>query len=292
MTSTLAIGDRAYSSWSLRGWLLFDAFDIPVSVRHGRLYTDALPALLADFAPARTVPALRLPDGSVVWDSLAIAETLHERHPGAGLWPADPALRGLARSLAAEMHSGFAALREDCPMNLRVSHADYDAPAAVRADLTRIEALWSHALDRSGGPWLAGPWSVADAFFAPMAGRIAGYGLPVGPRAQGYVDALLAHPSVRRWRAMGLVDGPDQPIYARPQLTPRPWPGPPPLPARAVAAGPSVNASCPYSGRAVTDFAWIDGQVWGFCNPFCRDKTVADPAAWPAFMAMRAGAGH
>lgn len=226
MTYTLAIGDRSYSSWSLRGWLLFAAFGLPVTVRSARLYTDELPRLLADFAPARTVPALRLPEGAVVWDSLAIAETLAERHPEAGLWPAAPALRARARSLAAEMHSGFAALRQNCPMNLRASYADYAPPEAVLADLARIEALWAGALDLSGGPWLCVAYSAADAFFAPVATRIATYGLPVGPQAAGYVAAHLAHPDFRRWRAEGLAEGADQPFYARPALTPRPWPGP------------------------------------------------------------------
>lgn len=291
MTPDLAIGDRAYSSWSLRGWLLFDAFGLTVRVRTARLYTDELARVLEDFAPARTVPALRLEGGAVIWDSLAIAETLHELHPHAGIWPQDAALRAMARSLAAEMHSSFGALRQGCPMNLRVSYADFTPAEAILADLRRIEALWDHATMRSGGPWLAGEYSAADVFFAPVAGRIAGYGLPVSARAQAYVAAHLAHPSFRRWRAMGLVDGADQPFYARPELAPRPWPGPAPLPARAVAGGPAGNTACPYSGKPVTDFARIDGRVWGFCNPFCRDKTVADAAAWPAFVAMAGGQG-
>lgn len=286
MTPDLAIGDRGYSSWSLRGWLLFDAFGLKVRVRTARLYTDELATVLADFAPARTVPALRLEGGAVIWDSLAIAETLHEMHPDAGIWPQDPALRALARSMAAEMHSSFSALRQGCPMNLRVSYADFTPGEGILADLARIEGLWAHALDRSGGPWLAGGYSAADVFFAPVAGRIAGYGLPVSDRARAYVAAHLAHPSFRRWRAMGLVDGADQPFYARPELTLRPWPGPVPLAAEAVAAGPAQNTACPYSGKPVTDFARIDGRIWGFCNPFCRDKTVADAAAWPAFVAM------
>ncbi len=285
MTYELAIGDRAYSSWSMRGWLLFDAFGLPVQSLTARLYTDELPQLLKDFAPARTVPALRSGDGIVLWDTLAIAEFLAEAHPDAGLWPADRGLRALARSLAAEMHSSFSALRSACPMNLRVSYADFVPDAAVRADLDRIEALWSHALDRSGGPWLCGAYSVADAFFAPVAGRIAGYGLPVGDRAQGYVNQHLAHPSFRRWRAMGMVDGPDQDFYRRDHAR-RPWPGPEAIAARAVESGPSVNDTCPYSGKPVTHFLQAGGRVFGFCNAFCRDKTVADPEAWPTFMAV------
>ncbi len=283
----LAIGDRGYSSWSLRGWLLFHAFGIPVTTDSGRLYSDDFPRLMAGFAPARTAPALRLPGGVVIPESLAIAEELATRHPDAGHWPTDPTARAVARALAAEMHAGFGALREHCPMNLRVSYADCAPPQAVLEDLERLQAIWDWARATTGasGDWLCGPYSVADAFFAPVAARIAGHNLPVGPRAAAYVAAQLAHPSFRIWRAMGLVDGADQSFYARDWPT-RPWPGPVPLPARAVATGPSVNATCPYSGRTVTDFAEIDGRIWGFCNPFCRDKTVADPLAWPAFAAL------
>ena len=287
MTIDLALGDRAYSSWSLRGWLLFDAFAIPVRPRLGRLYTDDFARLLTRFAPARTVPAMRCEDGTVVADSLAIAEELASRFPAARIWPAAPRARAAARMLAAEMHSGFAALRAACPMNLRASYADSAPSDAVRADLARIEALWAWARAETGAetPWLCGPYSAADAFFAPVAARIAGYALPVGPEAAAYVAAHLAHPSFRRWRAMALVDGPDQEVYAKPFPT-RAWPGPPVLVARATAAGPAVNAACPYSGKPVTDFLDFDGRRWGFCNPFCRDKTAADPEAWPEFMAL------
>jgi len=285
MTHTLAITDRAYSSWSLRGWLLFAAFDLPVATRFGRIYTEDFPRMLADFAPARTVPAMITPEGAVVWETLAIAETLAEAFPQAGIWPADPVLRGMARSLAAEMHAGFGALRGHCPMNLRVSYQDCAPGPEVLADLARIEALWALALDRSGGPWLCGEYSAADAFFAPIAGRIAGYNLPVGPQAAAYVAAHLAHLAFRRWRAMGMVDGADQDFYRR-DYPRRPWPGPVPLPARAVDAGPSVNAACPYSGKPVTHFMEFEGRIWGFCNAFCRDKTLADPEAWPAFIAI------
>lgn len=226
MTYVLAIGDRSYSSWSLRAWLVFAGAGLPVALRQARLYSDEFPRLLAGFAPARTVPALRLPGGAVVWDSLAIVETLAERHPEAAVWPADPALRALARSLAAEMHGGFEALRATCPQNLRVGYADFVAPAPVCADLARIAALWSHALAASGGPWLCGAWGAVDAFFAPVAGRIATYGLPVPAEAAAYVAGHLAHPAFRAWRAAGLAEGPDQPSYARPHLTRRPWPGP------------------------------------------------------------------
>jgi glutathione S-transferase len=287
MTYDLAIGDRAYSSWSLRGWLLFDAFGLPVRSHRARLYTDELPDLLADYAPARTVPAMRTPEGSVIADSLAMAEELASRHPEAGLWPQDPAARGLARMLAAEMHSGFSALRSACPMNLRVAYTDFPMTEAVQADLTRIEALWDFARARfaKDSPWLFGAYSVADVSFAPVAGRIAGYGLKVGDTAAAYVAAHLAHPSFRRWRAMGMVDGDDQPNYWR-DFARGTWPGPAPLAAQAVAFGPSVNTACPYSGDPVTHYLSLNDKTYGFCNAFCRDKTVADAEAWPKFTAL------
>ena len=287
MTHDLVIGDRGYSSWSLRGWLLFDAFGIPVRTIRAQLYTDELPTILRDFAPARTAPTMRTPEGTVIPETIAIAEELASRHPGAGLWPSDPAARAVARVLAAEMHAGFSALRSHCPMNLRVSYAQSPVPEAVQADLDRLGTIWAWARGqtRPDGPWLAGGYSAADAFFAPVAGRIAGYNLPVTPAMADYVAAHLAHPSFRRWRAMGLVDGPDQAFYARDYPT-RPWPGPAPIPAQAVDSGTPENAACPYSGKAVTHLARIDGRIFGFCNAFCRDKTVADAAAWPAFMAI------
>lgn len=283
---TLAIGDRAYSSWSLRGWLLFDAFGIPVQTRTARLYSDDLAAVLADFPPARTVPVLRCDDGTIIPDSLAIAEELATRHPDAGIWPADPAARATARALAAEMHSGFTALRSHCPMNLRAAYAQTPLPDEVAADLARLDRIWSHAHRVTGAAtWLCGAYSAADAFFAPVAARIATYALPVTPAAQAYVAAHLAHPAFRRWRAMGLVDLPDQPVYAR-DYPPAPWPGTAPLPARAVTTGQPENGACPFSGAAITHLAEIDGHIIGFCNAFCRDKSVADPLAWPQVAAL------
>lgn len=290
MTYDLAIGDRSYSSWSLRGWLLFARFGLPVRVHTGVLYTDDFARLLGGFAPARQVPAIRTPEGEVVGETIAIAETLHERHPEAGIWPADPAARAMARYMAAEMHAGFTALRGDCPMNLLTSYTDSAPRPEVLADLARIEAIWARArarfgaTDPEGSPWLFGRYSAADAFFAPVATRIATYNLPVSAQAAAYVAAHLADPAFRRWRAMGRAENLVQPSYAKPYPE-RPWPGPAPRPA-AIADGPSENPACPYSGKPVSDFLRLDGRVWGFCNRFCRDKTLADPEAWPAFMAM------
>ncbi|MFM7656849.1 MAG: glutathione S-transferase N-terminal domain-containing protein [Paracoccaceae bacterium] len=286
MTYDLVIGDRAYSSWSLRGWLLFDAFDLPVRLHVARLYTDELPRLLKQFHPGKTAPTMRTPDGVVVPETIAIAEELASRHPEAGIWPADPKARAVARVLAAEMHAGFTALRSNCPMNLRVSYEDCAPPQAVLDDLARLEVIWDWARAETGAKvWLAGDYSAADAFFAPVATRIATYNLPVSDRAMDYVQAHLAHPSFRRWRAMGLVDGADQEFYRRPYPR-RPWPGPVPMAARAVEGVAAENTTCPYSGRPVTHVLEMEGRRFGFCNAFCRDKTVADPEAWPAFMAL------
>lgn len=287
MTYDLVIGDRAYSSWSLRGWLFFDAFGIPVKTRSARLYTDELPTLLKQFHPARTAPTMRTPEGAVVPETIAIAEELATRHTDAGLWPADPKARAIARAVSAEMHAGFTALRSHCPMNLRVSYTDCAPPDAVLADLARLDTIWTWARQETNSqtPWLCGPYSVADAMFAPVATRIATYNLPVTPAAMDYVMAHLAHPSFRRWRAMGMVDGADQDFYRR-DYPRRDWPGPKPLPARAVDGTDTENTTCPYSGKPVTHALELHGRRFGFCNAFCRDKTAADPEAWPQFMAL------
>ena len=280
----LAIGDRAYSSWSLRGWLLLDAFGLPHRVRRAQMRTEAFGALLAGFAPARTVPALRTPEG-VATDSLAIAEALAERHPGAGHWPSDPTARLLARSIVAEMHSGYGALRAACPMNLRTAWRGHEPSAEVAADLDRIASLWRLARGMAGdGPWLFGAYCAADAFHAPVAARIAGYGLAVPEDAAAYVATQLTSEPFRRWRAMALHDGPDQAMYAM-DLEPVPWPFAPEVTGER-AGGPSENAACPYSGEPALHFMALGGRTFGFCNPFCRDKTMADPMAWPAFRAL------
>jgi len=283
MTYTLLIGQRSYSSWSLRGWLCLAAFDIPVRVETATMYSDRFAAQVAAFGGHRTVPVLRSPEGALFSDSIAIAWHLAEAFPKSGLLPEGPQERGLAQSLIAEMHSGFSALRGACPMNLRTGWQGFAPDDAVKMDLARIEAIWSAALHRSGGPFLFGAYTLADAFFAPVAMRIAGYDLPVGMAAATYVQAHLSHAPLRRWRAMGQAEGPELPHYDM-TLPRRPFPMPPTIPAHAIDTAPSVNDSCPYSGQPVTHFADIGGRVWGFCNAFCRDKTVADPAAWPKFM--------
>lgn len=288
MTNKLFLGDYSYSSWSLRAWMLFRRFDIPVSIEIVDFMATGVAQQMAAYPPARTVPTMVTSEGTVIWDSLAIAEELNSRHPQAGLWPTDPGLRALARSLAAEMHSGFGTLRNLCPMNLRAAYSETPVPPELAQDLARLDAVWGLALSRSGGPWLCGAYSVADAFFAPVAARIAGYALPVSETARTYVAAHLADPAFRRWRAMGLARGATLPWYDRayPQVS---WPGPAPRPAQAIEEGSAENSACPYSGDPVTHLMRSEGRVFGFCNAFCRDKTVNDPDAWPAFVQMRDG---
>jgi glutathione S-transferase len=226
MTYTLAIGERAYSSWSLRGWLAFAAFGLEVETVTAPMDSPGFAATLAAFAPARTVPALRIAGLGVLWDTLAIAETLAERHPAIGFWPEHPARRALARALAAEMHAGFAALRAACPMDLRAAYAGFVPDAATRTDLARIEALWAAArATRPEGPFLFGAYSLCDAFFTPVATRIATYGLPASAEAQDYVAAHLAHAPFRAWRAAALAE-PRRLPTAGAGLATRPWPGP------------------------------------------------------------------
>ena len=289
MPYELFIGARTYSSWSLRGWLMFDPFDLPVKTRMLNLYGGDLPAELAahGLAPARLVPAMRTPEGLVLGETLAMAEHLAEAHPDAGLWPAAPAPRAAARWLVAEMHAGFATLRAACPMQVLGQYQGFEVSAAVTADLARLDQLFAYAETQrdAEGPWIFGAWSLADAFYAPVALRIAGYGLPVSDRLAAYTAAMLAHPSLRRWRALALTEVFERDPY--PSDLPRgAWAGPAPLSARAVEAGTPVNATCPFSGRAITDLAEIDGRILGFCNPTCRDKTVNDALAWPEVAAL------
>lgn len=197
---TLIIGNRNYSSWSLRAGLV---------LRHsGADFTEVLIPLdqpetgraIRAHSQAGKVPILR--HGTLsVWDSLAIAEYLAERFPAAGLWPADAEDRALARAVTCEMHSGFAALRSSLPMDLRARHMTGPVPAAVRDDIARIVAIWTDCRRRAGaeGPFLFGPFTIADAFFAPVVGRFRTYGIEVSGEAAAYADALWHWPDMQAW---------------------------------------------------------------------------------------------
>lgn len=225
MTYDLYIGDQTFSSWSLRGWLMLEKFGLPFRTHMVGLYVGTMAEDLAPLAPARLVPVMTTPEGTVIGETLAMGETLAERHPDAGLWPTDPAARALARWLSAEMHAGFGALRGDCPMQLLHQYDGFTPSGAVLKDLARIEELWALARSRHGrdGPWLFGAYSLADVFYAPVAARIAGYGLPIGEVAAAYVAAHLSDPAFKAWRAEGLKISYDPVPYAL-DLPTRPWP--------------------------------------------------------------------
>ncbi len=202
----LYIGDRLFSSWSLRGWLLLHKFNIPHKVHMTGLYSGTMAADLAALAPARFVPTLRTAHGTVVGETLAIAETLAEENPQAGIWPEDPAQRATARWLCSEMASGFSALRGECSMQLRHVWQGFEVSDAVQKDLDRLAQLWAHArkLSKTQTPWLFGAYSAADVFFAPVAARIIGYGLPVSDEDRAYCEALIAEPEMQTWREEAL----------------------------------------------------------------------------------------
>ena len=203
----LYIGNKNYSSWSLRPWLLMKQLGIAFTERKLRLdwaEGSAFKTTLLAIAPSGRVPLLVDDDGFAVWDSLAIAEYLAERCPDRPLWPADRLQRARARSLCAEMHSGFAALRERCPMNIEAALPEVGARAErewpdVIADVRRIDAMWSEQLAASGGPFLFGAFGAADAFYAPVCTRFATYALPASAEARAYRDRVLALPAMREW---------------------------------------------------------------------------------------------
>ena len=210
----LYIGNKNYSSWSMRPWVLLTqagiAFD-EVMVRFDSFDPgSAFKRALANATPTGKVPLLV--DGDLaVWDTLAIAEYVAEQYPDKQLWPADKAARARARSICAEMHSGFTALRGNCPMNIEANLADTGAliwrdKPAVRADVQRLVDMWSALLAEHGGPLLFGSFSIADAYFAPVCMRLKTYALPVPPAIAAYVDRVCALPGVQAWITQALAE--------------------------------------------------------------------------------------
>jgi glutathione S-transferase len=200
----LFIANKNYSSWSLRPWVLLSELAIPFEERLKPFSVDGKANPFLAFSPSGKVPCLV--DGNfTVWDSLAIAEYLAECHRG--VWPTDVKARAWARSAAAEMHSGFAALRECCTMNCGLRVRLHSNPAALQKDIARIGELWNDGLARFGGPFLAGAnFTAADAFFAPVAFRVQTYRLAFDTASQEYVMRMLALPSMRSWYASALAE--------------------------------------------------------------------------------------
>lgn len=196
----IILGNKNYSSWSLRAWLALAQTGADFEEVVVPLDRPETTASIHAWSPAGKVPILR--DGNeVIWDSLAICEYLAERFPRAGLWPEDVAARALARCVCAEMHAGFAALRRALPMDMR-THAPCGYDAEVGADIARICAIWSQCRGRfgEGGPYLFGAFTIADAFYAPVASRFATYAVDLPNDAKAYVAAILEHPAMRQWR--------------------------------------------------------------------------------------------
>ena len=202
MSLTLVIGNRNYSSWSLRPWLAFDEVRIPLA-------RPDTTAQILRYTPSGRVPCL-IAGALAVWDSMAICESVNEQYAGGSLWPADVGRRARARSVAAEMHSGFAALRTHLSMDIR-AHRPADGAAAlarpqVAAEVARIHGLWSDCLTASGGPFLFGPFSIADAFFAPVVTRFRTYAIPLAAPLARYADAVFALPAMQQWVAAAAAE--------------------------------------------------------------------------------------
>ena len=203
----LYIGNKNYSSWSMRPWVLLRQTGIPfeeVKLRFDSFdATSTFKQALVGVNPVGKVPVL-LDEDLAVWDTLAIAEYLAEKFPDKQLWPRDVRARARARSVCAEMHSGFVALRSHCPMNIEANLAEAgrliwrDQPA-VRADVQRINSMWGELLNRHSGPMLFGDFSIADAYFAPVAMRLKTYALPVPQEISAYLQRLGALPGVKAW---------------------------------------------------------------------------------------------
>ncbi len=211
----LVIGNKNYSSWSMRPWVLLRQFGIPfeeVLMRFDGFEADStFKRKITALSGAGKVPVLVEDDGFVVWDTLAIAEYAADRFPDKALWPRDAKRRARARSLCAEMHSGFGALRNHFGMNIEASLPEVGRrilaeDESARTDLARVVALWQAALAESGGPFLFGDYSIADAYFAPVVMRIRTYALPVPPELAAYAERVVASPGVAAWIADALEE--------------------------------------------------------------------------------------
>jgi glutathione S-transferase len=204
MSMTLVIGNKNYSSWSLRPWLFLKYHGIAFEEIRISLYQADSKSRILGFSPSGKVPVL-IDGGLKVWDSLAIMEYLAERFPETQAWPEDQAERAFARSISAEMHSGFTALRTHCGMNCRRLPATKKLPEEVYRDIERIGQIWQQCRQQrwDSGPWLFGQFTIADAMFAPVALRFHTYQLSTNAEALGYVNTVLEYPAIREWVEAG-----------------------------------------------------------------------------------------
>ncbi|MBV7561622.1 glutathione S-transferase family protein [Pseudomonas sp. sia0905] len=208
MSLELVIGNKNYSSWSLRGWLLVELSGAAYQETLVPLFRADTHARLLEHSPTGKVPVLKTEDAGVIWDSLAIAEYLAERFPEAVLWPRDVAARAMARSACAEMHSGFGALRSHMPMDMQRNAPLASVTDEVKHDIQRIVALWAGCRERfgQGGPYLFGQVSIADAYFAPVASRLRSYGVQLPADAEAYVETIFQWPAFQRWHRAALEE--------------------------------------------------------------------------------------
>jgi len=202
MSAKLVIGNKNYSTWSLRAWLLLAEAGIEFEEERLALDTEDFASKIAQYSPARHVPVLIL-DGKTIWDTMAIAETVAERWPKKHLWPSDSTARAHARSISSEMHSGFSTLREAMPMNCRAMGRKVSLPDALAADIDRVFEIWSdcHKRYQSAGDWLFGDFSVADAMYAPVVLRFRTYGINLPQSAAAYPKRLLQSIALQDWLA-------------------------------------------------------------------------------------------
>lgn len=204
MSYTLITANRNYSSWSLRPWVLMKALGLAFVDRLEPFTKPVNYEEFRTFSPTGQVPVL-IDAGRTIWDTLGIVLYLAERHPQ--VWPKDEAARAWAYSAVAEMHAGFATLRNDCTMNVGVRVRPRPMSAALRKDLARVAELWEEGLSRFGGPFLAGPdFTAADSFYAPVVFRVRTYGLQVGPLGQAWVERMLALPAMQQWEEEALAE--------------------------------------------------------------------------------------
>jgi glutathione S-transferase len=203
----LFIGNKNYSSWSLRPWVLLTHFEVDFAERVLWLDTPEFAAAVAKASPSRRVPVLH-DQGRVIWDSLAICEYANETWLEGRGWPRDPALRALARSAACEMHSSFGALRSQLPMNCDRQPDDYRWNAEAQADIDRVQALWAQLREAAAGQgdFLCGDFGIVDAMFAPVVIRFRGYGPELTGMSRAYMDAMLALPALKSWIEAGLAE--------------------------------------------------------------------------------------
>ena len=200
MALTLYVGSKRYSSWSLRPYLALAHTGTRFDCKTILLDQDDTKANIAKVNPAGKVPVLHH-DDLIVWDSLAICEYVNELYPDAKLWPADRSARARARAISAEMHAGFASLRRDMSMDIGATLAGQGHTAEALADARRVQAIWREALTASGGPFLFGDFSIADAMFAPVTTRFVTYGVDLDATCRAYVDTVHALPAMQQWIA-------------------------------------------------------------------------------------------